>query len=60
MVRLIFVALAVVTFGVFVLVYLAAWIVIPEEGEGASIAENDQEDGWQLAGCAPTGPQGRC
>jgi phage shock protein C len=39
-VRLIFVALAVVTFGVFVLVYLAAWIVIPEEGEGASIAEN--------------------
>jgi phage shock protein PspC (stress-responsive transcriptional regulator) len=39
-VRLIFVALAVVTFGVFVLVFLAAWIVIPEEGEGASIAEN--------------------
>ena len=39
-VRLIFVALAVVTFGVFVLVYLTAWIVIPEEGEGASIAEN--------------------
>ena len=32
-VRLIFVALALVTFGVFVLAYLAAWIVIPEEGE---------------------------
>jgi hypothetical protein len=30
----------VVTFGVFVLVYLAAWIVIPEEREGASIAGN--------------------
>ena len=39
-VRLIFVALAIVTAGVFVLVYLAAWVVIPEEGEGASIAEN--------------------
>ena len=39
-VRLIFVALTLVTAGVFALVYLAAWVVIPEEGEGASIAEN--------------------
>jgi phage shock protein PspC (stress-responsive transcriptional regulator) len=39
-IRLIFVALTLVTAGVFVLVYLAAWIVIPEEGEGTSIAEN--------------------
>jgi phage shock protein PspC (stress-responsive transcriptional regulator) len=39
-VRLIFVALSLVTVGVFVLVYLAAWILIPEEGEGTSIAEN--------------------
>ena len=39
-VRLIFVALSLVTVGVFVLVYLAAWILIPEEGEATSIAEN--------------------
>jgi phage shock protein C len=39
-VRLVFVALGVVTFGVGVLIYLAAWIVIPEEGEDQSIAEN--------------------
>ncbi len=39
-VRVIFVALTLVTAGVFVLVYLAAWVIIPEEGEGASIAEN--------------------
>jgi phage shock protein C len=39
-IRLIFVVLGVVTFGVGVLVYLAAWIVIPEEGEDQSIAEN--------------------
>jgi len=38
-VRLIFVAVGVVTFGVGVLIYLAAWIVIPEEGEDQSIAE---------------------
>ena len=38
-VRLVFVALGVVTFGVGVLIYLAAWIVIPEEGEDQSIAE---------------------
>jgi phage shock protein C len=39
-VRVIFVALTLVTAGVFALVYLAAWVIIPEEGEGASIAEN--------------------
>jgi phage shock protein C len=39
-VRLIFLALAVITFGVGALIYLAAWIVIPEEGETTSIAEN--------------------
>jgi phage shock protein C len=39
-VRLLFVALGVVTFGLGVLIYLAAWIVIPEEGEDQSIAEN--------------------
>ena len=38
-IRLIFVVLGVVTAGVGVLVYLAAWIVIPEEGEEQSIAE---------------------
>lgn len=39
-VRLVFVALTVVTAGFFALVYLAAWVVIPEEGEDGSIAEN--------------------
>jgi phage shock protein PspC (stress-responsive transcriptional regulator) len=39
-IRLVFVVLTLVTAGVFALVYLAAWVVIPEEGEGASIAEN--------------------
>ncbi|HTT50396.1 MAG TPA: PspC domain-containing protein [Streptosporangiaceae bacterium] len=39
-VRLIFLAVAVITFGVGALIYLAAWVVIPEEGETASIAEN--------------------
>jgi phage shock protein C len=39
-VRLVFVALGVVTFGVGALIYLAAWIVIPVEGEDQSIAEN--------------------
>ena len=39
-VRVIFVALTLVTAGVFAVVYLAAWVIIPEEGESASIAEN--------------------
>ena len=33
-------ALTVLTGGFFVLVYMAAWVVIPEEGEDGSIAEN--------------------
>jgi phage shock protein PspC (stress-responsive transcriptional regulator) len=39
-VRLVFVALSVVTFGLGVLIYLAGWVVIPEEGEDQSIAES--------------------
>ncbi len=39
-IRAVFAALTVLTGGFFGLVYLAAWIVIPEEGEDASIAEN--------------------
>ena len=39
-VRVIFLALTLVTAGVFAVVYLAAWVIIPEEGESASIAEN--------------------
>jgi phage shock protein C len=38
-VRLIFLALTLITAGVAVLVYLAGWVVIPEEGEDTSIAE---------------------
>jgi len=45
-VRLIFVALTLVTAGVFVLVYLAAWIIIPEEGETTSIAEDLMDRDW--------------
>jgi phage shock protein C len=39
-IRLILAALTLVTAGVFALVYLAGWVLIPEEGEGSSIAEN--------------------
>jgi phage shock protein C len=39
-IRAVFAALTVLTAGFFALVYLAAWVVIPEEGEGGSIAEN--------------------
>ena len=39
-VRVVLAALTVLTGGFFALVYLAAWIVIPEEGEDGSIAEN--------------------
>jgi phage shock protein C len=37
-VRVVFAVLGLLGWGV--LLYLAAWIVIPEEGEGGSIAEN--------------------
>jgi phage shock protein C len=40
LVRLVLAALTVLTGGFFALVYLAAWIVLPEEGEDGSIAEN--------------------
>jgi phage shock protein C len=39
LVRLVFAALSIFG-GLGVLLYLVAWVVIPEEGEGASIAEN--------------------
>jgi phage shock protein C len=37
-IRVVFVVLGLLAWGV--LIYLAAWIVIPEEGEDGSIAEN--------------------
>lgn len=39
-VRIVFAALTVFSAGAAVLVYLIAWVVVPEEGEGGSIAEN--------------------
>ena len=39
-IRAVFAALTVLTGGFFALVYLAGWVVIPEEGEDSSIAEN--------------------
>jgi phage shock protein C len=40
LVRVVFAALGLLTSGLFVLVYLAAWVILPEEGEDSSIAEN--------------------
>jgi len=40
LIRVIFLVLTVFTAGVGVLIYLLAWVVIPEEGEKSSIAEN--------------------
>jgi phage shock protein C len=40
LVRLIAAVVAVFTGGVGVLAYLVAWVVVPEEGETSSIAEN--------------------
>jgi phage shock protein PspC (stress-responsive transcriptional regulator) len=40
LVRIIFLVLTVFTAGVGILIYLGAWIVIPEEGEKSSIGEN--------------------
>jgi phage shock protein C len=40
LVRVIVVAIAIVTGGAGVLAYLAAWAIIPEEGQTTSIAEN--------------------
>jgi phage shock protein C len=40
LVRVIVAVVSVVTGGAGVLAYLAAWVIIPEEGEKTSIAEN--------------------
>ncbi len=40
LVRVIVVVIAVITGGVGLLAYLAAWAIIPEEGEKSSLAEN--------------------
>jgi phage shock protein PspC (stress-responsive transcriptional regulator) len=40
LVRLIFAVVCVFTAGAGVLAYLAAWVIIPEEGERSSIVEN--------------------
>ena len=39
-VRLVFAVLTIFSIGAGVLVYLIAWLVVPEEGEKQSIAEN--------------------
>ena len=39
-VRIVFAALTLFSAGAAALVYLIAWVVVPEEGEGGSIAEN--------------------
>jgi len=39
-VRIVFAALTVFSAGAAALVYLAAWVIVPEEGEAGSIAEN--------------------
>ena len=39
-VRLVFAALTIFSIGAGALVYLVAWVVVPEEGEEKSIAEN--------------------
>jgi phage shock protein C len=40
LVRVVVAVIAVITGGVGVLAYLAAWAIIPEEGETTSVAEN--------------------
>jgi phage shock protein C len=40
LIRVVFALLAVFTVGIGVLAYLAAWVLIPEEGEKSSIAED--------------------
>jgi len=39
MVRLVWAIVTIFTVGVGILLYLAAWIILPEEGEDSSIAE---------------------
>ena len=40
LVRIVFAVLTLFSAGAAALVYLVAWVVVPEEGEGSSIAEN--------------------
>jgi phage shock protein PspC (stress-responsive transcriptional regulator) len=40
LVRIVFALLTVISAGAAALVYLLAWVVVPEEGESGSIAEN--------------------
>jgi phage shock protein C len=49
LVRVIWAAVSVITGGAGVLAYLAAWIIIPDEGQQSSIAENlagKNKDAW--------------
>lgn len=39
-VRIVFAAVTLVSAGAAALVYLVAWVIVPEEGESGSIAEN--------------------
>jgi len=39
-IRVVLAALTIFSAGVAALVYLAAWVIVPEEGEAGSIAEN--------------------
>jgi phage shock protein C len=50
LVRVIWAAVSVITGGAGVLAYLAAWIIIPDEGQQSSIAENlagKNKDAWR-------------
>jgi phage shock protein PspC (stress-responsive transcriptional regulator) len=40
LIRIAFALLTLLSAGAVALVYLVAWVVVPEEGEGGSIAEN--------------------
>jgi phage shock protein PspC (stress-responsive transcriptional regulator) len=40
LIRIVFAVLTLFSAGAAALVYLLAWVVVPEEGEGGSIAEN--------------------
>jgi phage shock protein C len=49
LVRVIWAAVSVITGGAGVLAYLAAWIIIPDEGQQSSVAENlagKNKDAW--------------
>jgi phage shock protein C len=49
LVRVIWAVVSVITGGAGVLAYLAAWVIIPDEGQKSPIAENivgDKQDAW--------------